>query len=285
MKSYIFTPRVLRALSLTFSLIAASFSEGKCQTISDQPVVYDQAIEDNSYFIEEAYNQEDRVVQHISNGYLANPEGSRSFIYSFTQEWPFTSQAHQVSATVSYAAPPAGVQNGLGDIALNYRYQLFTKANWAAFSPRLSLLIPTGGEVRGVGVWGVQVNLPASKRLSNEFVMHLNTGMTILPGVKSEVGPSTVHRNLLWYNAGVSLIWLAQPNFNVMLESVGNFTSEIGTDGDVRRMEEMIVSPGFRFAVDIGQLQVVPGLAFPVSLSAAGTSVGTFFYLSFEHPY
>ncbi len=29
--------------------------------------IYPPAIEDNSFFIEEAYNQENRVVQHISN--------------------------------------------------------------------------------------------------------------------------------------------------------------------------------------------------------------------------
>ena len=36
-------------------------------TINSFAQEFTKAIEDNSYFIEEAYNQEDHVVQHISN--------------------------------------------------------------------------------------------------------------------------------------------------------------------------------------------------------------------------
>src|SRR3970040_1411458 len=51
-------------------------------------------IEDNSYLIEEAYNQEEGVVQHISNGlYFRKPQ--RDFVYSFTQEWPLFVLEHQ----------------------------------------------------------------------------------------------------------------------------------------------------------------------------------------------
>jgi archaellum component FlaF (FlaF/FlaG flagellin family) len=47
---------------------------------------FSQAIEDNSYFIEEAYNQEFRVVQHSSTGYYQSK--TKNFVYTFTQEWP-----------------------------------------------------------------------------------------------------------------------------------------------------------------------------------------------------
>lgn len=40
-----------------------------CCFISTNAQNYSKAIEDNSFFIEEAYNQESRVVQHIFNGY------------------------------------------------------------------------------------------------------------------------------------------------------------------------------------------------------------------------
>ena len=61
-----------------------------------------EAIEDNSFFIEEAYNQEARVVQHISTfSYVAGAAPERDG--SFTQEWPIGGQAHQLSYTIPYS--------------------------------------------------------------------------------------------------------------------------------------------------------------------------------------
>src|SRR5262245_46967893 len=46
----------------------------------------ESGIHDNSFLVEEAYNQEHGVVQHINNFiYLAQ---TKSWAYSFTQEWP-----------------------------------------------------------------------------------------------------------------------------------------------------------------------------------------------------
>src|SRR6185437_8242001 len=44
-------------------------------------------IADNSFLIEEAYNQEAGVVQHIST--FSRPNGGGAWDYTFTQEWPF----------------------------------------------------------------------------------------------------------------------------------------------------------------------------------------------------
>ena len=58
----------------------------------------DARIQDNSFLIEEAYNQEFGFVQHISNFiYLAD---SRDWAYTFTQEWPITGIRHQLSYTL-----------------------------------------------------------------------------------------------------------------------------------------------------------------------------------------
>src|SRR5204863_5538442 len=64
-------------------------------------------IMDNSFLIEEAYNQEDGVVQHIfTSAYgvdrLSSPK-RRALDSSFTQEWPAYGQAHQFSYTVPYS--------------------------------------------------------------------------------------------------------------------------------------------------------------------------------------
>src|SRR6266481_6363469 len=44
------------------------------------------SIQDNSFLVEEAYNQERGIVQHINTfTYFAD---SRDWFYTFTQEWP-----------------------------------------------------------------------------------------------------------------------------------------------------------------------------------------------------
>jgi hypothetical protein len=52
-----------------------------------------QKLEDNSFLVEEAYNQPDRVVQHILAAAAA--EGTTGL--SFTQEWPLGGRKHQLS--------------------------------------------------------------------------------------------------------------------------------------------------------------------------------------------
>ncbi|HPS72404.1 MAG TPA: hypothetical protein PLM70_09135 [Bacteroidales bacterium] len=59
-----------------------------------------QRIEDNSFLLEEAYNQEAGVIQHISTFQY---DLMRSWNYSFTQEWPVPNQKHQLSFTAKCA--------------------------------------------------------------------------------------------------------------------------------------------------------------------------------------
>ncbi|MBI3193152.1 MAG: hypothetical protein HYZ34_01650, partial [Ignavibacteriae bacterium] len=94
-----------------------------------------------------------------------------------------------------------------------------------------------------------------------------------------------ITRTLPSYNTALSFIWLAQSNFNIMIEAAENFISEIDDKGDVASSRETIISPGIRYAIDIGELQVVPGIAFPFSFSQTSNRNGMFLYLSFEHPF
>jgi len=93
-------------------------------------------ISDNSFLVEEAYNQEAGVVQHIAN---VRRFLDGSFLFTFTQEWPAPGQRHQVS----YTAPVlggGGAGTGIGDLVLNYRYQLLGKDEERVWmSPRLSI--------------------------------------------------------------------------------------------------------------------------------------------------
>lgn len=268
---------------IVFTLIGSGNSfaqEAECKE------EYSTAIEDNSMLIEEAYNQEDRVVQHISNfTYASSP--SKDFMYAFTQEWPAFGLKHQLSYTVPYYSLSGGTFSGIGDVMLNYRYQLTYKDAWATIAPRISLVLPTGAEDKGLGTGGVgaEFNLPISKRISESFVTHVNVGARYNSRIQDKVlsfDGSTTN-----FFAGISGIWLVTQNFNVMLETLTNFEAvPIGAD-EVEYVNETVVAPGLRGAIDIGDLQIVPGFAVPISYSSENTDARTsmFFYLSFEHPF
>lgn len=246
-----------------------------------------KAIEDNSYFVEEAYNQEEGVVQHISNGYYTFGP-TKNFGYSFTQEWPVVSQKHQLSYTIGYSWLNSNTVNGIPDFLINYRYQLTGHDDFLTIAPRFSIILPTGDEKKGLGngVWGYQVNLPISKRLTNSFICHANVGFTLLPGIKSIDNNANEVKNTNWNtNLGVSLIWLVSTNFNFMLEGVQNISSIANQGGKRITVNQTILSPGFRYAIDIKNLQIVPGLAVPITFQDSKSNAGLFFYLSFEHPF
>src|SRR5438876_6718461 len=73
----------------------------------EQPRRPVEGIMDNSFLIEEAYNQEAGIVQHIFNGVYSVDRISgttqRRLDLSFTQEWPAYGQAHQFSYTIPYS--------------------------------------------------------------------------------------------------------------------------------------------------------------------------------------
>ena len=248
---------------------------------------FTKAIEDNSYFIEEAYNQEDRVVQHINNARISLLS-SHDFAYSFTQEWPVFSQKHQFSYTIGFSSLNSGSVFGFNDVMLNYRYQLTGHDAFVTLAPRISLIIPTGNAKKdlGTGVFGYQFNLPASKRVSNRFVFHANAGYTLLPNVESTGADNMVyHHTYSFVNLGASTIWLMSYRTNLMMEVLYNIIHEAGESTDMVTYGQAIVSPGIRHAFDLKNLQIVPGIAVPILMQNNNTEFGVFFYLSFEHPF
>ncbi len=178
--------------------------------------------------------------------------------------------------------------HGLGDLMINYRYQLTGNEAWATLAPRLSISFPTADESRGIGsgatAW--QFNLPASKRLNAFLVAHMNAGATLFPGMKTSNGAGAAMKKSLWsYNLGGSVIALLSEKFNFMLEVVAQANDELDEVGRVVKVTETIVSPGVRYAIDIGSLQIVPGLALPVTFGEGDSKSGFFSYLSLEHPF
>jgi Putative MetA-pathway of phenol degradation len=219
-------------------------------------------IQDNSFLIEEAYNQEAGVVQHINT--FTRVDGGH-WAYSLTQEWPLGGIRHQLSYTLP-VLQPKGAGAGIGDIALNYRYQLAGNPDARLLvAPRGTLLVPTGSEEkgRGTGELGFQTNLPVTYAVAPQIAAHGNAGFTAMRHAATN------------FNLGASAIWLARPSFNVVLE--GLWLSD-GAD------ESAFLNPGIRWAFNFASgVQVVPGLAYTVGLGPSRGEDGVFLYLSLEH--
>jgi hypothetical protein len=217
-------------------------------------------IADNSFLIEEAYNQEPGVVQHIAFAQFATHGGD--WVSSFTQEWPAGSLQHQLSYTLS--SSHADGSTALDGFALNYRYQLVGDGDARlAISPRLSL-------VHGDDATGVQIMLPVSYLVTPRFATHWNAGASLTPANDERA-----------WTAAQSMVWLANPRFNALVETV--WTREDGPGGS--RDTTLVISPGIRWAYDFpGGLQIVPGIAVPFTVNG-DESRGVIAYLSFEHPF
>ena len=256
--------------------------------VADEPAPHPAAtppIQDNSFLVEEAYNQEFGVVQHISGFTRLWPSGQ--WAYTFTQEWPLDpSPRNQLSYTLALVPTGDGHGVGLGDTALNYRYQLVGSGETrVAFAPRLSLYLPTGDSRlgRGAGGTGFQTNLPLSVVVSPHLVTHWNVGATFVPHAHGLSGDESK----TWgYNLGQSFVWLAKPRCNLLLETVWNSAETVVGRGQTARINNLLVSPGVRWAIDMpGGLQIVPGIGMPIGVGPSAGQKGVFMYLSFEHPY
>ena len=272
-------PVIISLLALPFTLTAAP--------ATNAPV---RGIMDNSFFVEEAYNQEAGVVQHIftavhSVDRVSGPD-DRAWDFAFTQEWPLFSQTHQVSYTVPYSFVESGGKSadGFGDVLLNYRYQAFFDENTlTAFAPRFSLILPTGNAKKGFGddTLGYQLNLPFSTALNDRWFVHANAGFTFLP----EAGTGPTH-DLLNYNLGASAIYAATDELHFMLEWVGNWDESVNGGGGTDREFSSVISPGLRYAFNFkNDSQLVLGIAAPIGLNDAAPDIGVFLYVSFEHAF
>ena len=243
-------------------------------------------ITDNSFLVEEAFNQEAGVFQNIF-GFIRS---GGAWASGFTQEWPVLSQQHQLSYTIGFGG--ADGVNGLGDILLNYRYQLWTEeAGRPAFSPRFSLILPTGNHAKGLGdgAVGFQINLPFSKQRKDVY-FHWNAGVTHVPGAD---GNPWLHPTLLPVKdvtltspfLSGSAIWRTRSMLNLMVESVLEWPELHTGPGSTQRITAFTLSPGARGGWNVGDQQLILGAAVPITWSEDETDAGVFLYLSYELPF
>jgi hypothetical protein len=273
----------MRKSPLIGALIAlgatASYGQGSPAKPSASEAAAPATISDNSFLVEEAYNQEAGVVQHIAN---VRRGRDGSFLFTFTQEWPAPGQRHQLS----YTAPVlggGGAGSGIGDLILNYRYQLLGEDEERVWvSPRASAILPTGSvaEGRGAGGPGVQLNLPLSVQISDALVTHWNAGLT-LTRARATNG---VRENTRGLNAAASAIWLLSPIFNLMLETAWERDESLDDVGVRSAEERFVILPGVRAAINMPSgMQIVPGFGVPIGVGASRGERDLFFYLSVEH--
>lgn len=213
------------------------------------------AIQDNSFLVEEAYNQETGVVQYIS--VFTRDRRTDDWVYSFTNEIPVRSQAHQFSYTLSMLGDGS---RRLGDVMLNYRYQLRgTGESLLAISPRLSVVIPTDDDSSS----GLELNLPVSRVYGSHIVGHTNAGAAWYSDVSG-----------VELRFGHSFIYALSPNVHLMAEAAWARSDE---------ESELFLNPGVRFAINRpGGLQIVPGIAFPIGAGPSAGERQVLLYVSFE---
>jgi hypothetical protein len=269
------------AILATLLLVSAPTAGAQAAADSSRANKAQPTISDNSFLVEEAYNQEAGVVQHITNARRAR---DGSWLFTFTQEWPAPSQRHQLSYTLPLLSAP-GSGHGLGDVMLNYRYQALGKDEervWLA--PRLSAILPTGStrDGRGAGGAGAQLEFPLSVTLSDQLVTHWNVGGT-LTHARAIGGTVRTTRGM---NAAASLIWLLAPTVNLMLESAWERVESLDDAGARQTEEHLFLLPGVRTAINLSSgMQIVPGIGIPIGLGSTSGQRDLFLYFSVEHSF
>ena len=272
------------APGVTAVLIATRLAATAPATAAEPPVPDGPSIRDNSFLVEEAYNQEAGIVQHISS--FVRERGTGGWLYAFTQEWPVPGMRHQLGWTLLFVEPGDPGGPGWGDIGLNYRFMAIgTHGGPVAFAPRVSIFLPTGAsdEGRGNGGPAAQVNLPLSLELGSHVAAHTNLGLLHVEAARNEAGDSA-DLDAVWF--GQSVIWLLRPRFNLMLEALWTRAESVVADGESDARTSLLLSPGARFAFNRPSgLQIVPGIAFPFELRRGESDGALLLYLSFEHPF
>ncbi|MCX6155062.1 MAG: hypothetical protein NT007_12990 [Candidatus Kapabacteria bacterium] len=280
---------------IIFLLIIIICNKTQCEATGTQVSSFNQfskAIEDNSFLIEEAFNQEERVVHNIQYATFYKKPCSLLY-YSFNQEWPVGGIPHQFSFTVPYEQ--VNGLKGIGDISLNYRYQLTYKDDWALCAPRFSIIMPTGKKDPDLftGNLGLQINVPATKRISELIQIHANLGFTYLNNASFrdesifDNSKNIFSKSVYNFNTGVGLNIIATGYVNFIFEVIENFNNLPQNRTDNTYINETILVPGVRFAFNLWTAQIVPGIGIPFRYLSNSNSgyIGALAYFSVEFPY
>lgn len=242
--------------------------------------------------LEEAYNQDRGEVQLTWNAVYSNDRNRRGWSFNIEAEsWLFT-EDHQVAFSIPFfhLREEGERRRGVGDIAIEYRYQLTEEGpGIPAIAPGFGLILPTGNRSKGTGdgVVGYEWSVAVSKKVASHLAFHANLGLTYLPKVRVPLDNDqrlSPKRSLISYDVGASAVFALSSDIQMLLEWVGEFEEEINEKGNKEREFKAILSPGIRAAlINKDDLQTVVGLGVPIGVTGPANNYGVFLYLSIEH--
>lgn len=235
-------------------------------------------IADNSFLVEEAYNQEPGVVQFI-NVYQKPDDGS-DWTYTFINEIPIGDEKHQFSYEIPYSNIDAADEQGVEDIKFNYRHE-FVRTDKYVTTGRVSLQTGTGDYKKGFGksAMGYEASLITSVSITDKWVQHWNLGAGITPDAKNTAGDKANNGKYFW---AVSNVYLFSENLNFMLEFAGSEEQETTGAKQAVWGSSTVMSPSIRYAVNVGDWQFVPGIAYPIGVTTNPGDNELLVYLSIE---
>lgn len=238
-------------------------------------------IEDNSFLLEEAFNQEWGVYQFIQKYQTAERAGT--YEYVFENEIPISDKVHQFSWELPFSRGEDVGHGGVGDLSLNYRIQPLNKDGFL-LAERVGLIVPTGDVNTGAGngVYGVEFMQAATITIGDRWMNHWNFGFSVLPNAKS--AEHDKRRTISGASGASSLIYLLRDDFNILFEALLESGQSVNPDGSKTTETSLTLNPGIRWAWDLDwkETQIVPGVSFPTEMLNDRTEHGVLFYLSIE---
>ncbi|MFN4946854.1 MAG: hypothetical protein ACOVOF_11070 [Chryseotalea sp.] len=242
-------------------------------------------IEDNSFLIDEAFNQEKGINQY-SAVFSIQPD---ELTLQYTLEMPVAHNRHQVSICIPYSISRSSqlAYHGVNDVSLAYQYSLTNKDDRFLLTPGFSVQIPTGDTQLNnlTGFTGINSFVAISKRVSNKLVLHGNARIGYHKKIKSVVQNTDDQQRILSFRsqtAGVSFVWLTAQRFNLLIENV--FIRDVGKiqQGNYQTATH-ILNPGFRTSFHTKSTQFVFGTSCPTRFSTKSKpEMSLLFYVSIE---
>lgn len=236
-------------------------------------------LQQNSFLLEEAYNQDIDIYQHF-NIMRLDPI-AETWNNSFTVEIPLQSLTHQLSIL----APASKVnllhdsEAGLGDVQLGYKYQWIDEDPLAA-APHVRLILPTGDSEKNLGhnALGARATLPVSYNPNDQWSFHANLGAGLTPNAKNYNDDKA---DLVSIQYGSSAVYSPKPNLNLMIELAGANEQDVTGSNKTEWNDSFYISPGAAFSFETTSgMQIVPGLAIPMDV--ASSSYEILFYFSVQ---
>jgi hypothetical protein len=202
---------------------------------------------DNSFLLEEGFNQPINAVQFIQD------YNSRTNEFTHSGEIPMGSKGHQFSYLVA--------QDQKINPILSYRFLSVSEPR-VYLAHRFGVVVPVQDER-----YGFEYKQAFTFVASDRWMYHWNFGLFHFPRYKGETINS--------YNSGTSVVYYAQDNLNFLVEAY------LETNQNQYRY---IINPGLRYALNLDwqETQIVPGMSFPISFEQDTENAGVLLYLSFE---